>query len=735
MEDKPEINLETSPKTIDIYQHLKLNLKNKQPICECGEVPDLYCIPCKISVCKKCTFEDHKKHILISRNPIEISPKEIDKAFKETEGLLKSSEYNIDHKAFKENLSKIVEAFSQKLIDKVLKMKKMKLDEIEHMFDGLAENTETAKKNVEAIKKALKEYYQKTHKFFNISKGENKDEFNTIFLLSYDIANIAYLKEKETKNLLQNLKEDANNYQICMDLYGKEANDEVERILFGSTTGDSLENKVYQKLELTPGIRDDVMKNDEEYNPLAHFKKQIELLRTDDYKEINDRLTKYQELIDDFKGKAVSSYQHTRNLKEIENELKLYENTKSTGAETLFSQREQNKPLESLTARSRLNTERNRTEKDLDKGGSTSRKNKGEGEEEGTELKKEDKGQMTSRSRLNTERNNRIPPINKKEDVLLNADPLKKLFAYLMMDLYGKYFKMATQMLQSSHSDLMIKVDPDEEETDYARIIENTNTLVIYEKLSHKLTKKQLKLSLNPMGYTVFPVGCRCVLIKGKVYISGGRDEKMEYPNVLIYDMKTEKLKRIMDLNEPRAFHTMMFCDVFETIMVMGGEGCASVEIFDPLTNRWQLLPPLNYPRADIAFHFDKPRGLMFALFGKEGGIVDGNYSDVIEVLDLTEFKRGWVKVEYYNKSGAALKKFLSVFPLSNCLLLAYGGETSRRAKKIGVLVDLTKFEITKINREMRQQLYFASQRSKKLSNIIGGLNLEESKAMSTIKS
>ena len=46
-----------------------------------------------------------------------------------------------------------------------------------------------------------------------------------------------------------------------------------------------------------------------------------------------------------------------------------------------------------------------------------------------------------------------------------------------------------------------------------------------------------------------------------------------------------------MDMQNPRCYHTMVFNEVFETMMVIGGENNDTVEIFDPLTNRWQLLP------------------------------------------------------------------------------------------------------------------------------------------------
>ena len=42
----------------------------------------------------------------------------------------------------------------------------------------------------------------------------------------------------------------------------------------------------------------------------------------------------------------------------------------------------------------------------------------------------------------------------------------------------------------------------------------------------------------------------------------------------------------MVDLNDARVYHIMIYCDVFETLMVIGGENCSSVEIFDPVVNR-----------------------------------------------------------------------------------------------------------------------------------------------------
>ena len=60
-------DIQSGPKRLDIFQHLKLSLRNSEFNCKCpGAYPVYYCIPCKVSICEHCGLEDHKKHILIS---------------------------------------------------------------------------------------------------------------------------------------------------------------------------------------------------------------------------------------------------------------------------------------------------------------------------------------------------------------------------------------------------------------------------------------------------------------------------------------------------------------------------------------------------------------------------------------------------------------------------------------------------------------------------------------------
>ena len=264
---------------------------------------------------------------------------------------------------------------------------------------------------------------------------------------------------------------------------------------------------------------------------------------------------------------------------------------------------------------------------------------------------------------------------------------------------------------------------------------QGTNEIQIYEKKNNKMLRIPVKLTRNPFGYTKFPIGCRSLLIGDKLYISGGRDETNEYANVLIYERKKNKIRRIMDMKEPRSYHTMIYTDVFETIIVFGGENKLTVEIFDPLINRWLNLPSLNIPRANSIFYIDdKPRGIIYSMFGIEGNIADGNYSDNIEFLDLQNIKDGWNVLDYVNKSENDLRSLMNIYPLNNDLILLYGGVSFRGNSKSVCVFNIAKSEINKIQPSLLESLRIEAKKSKRLSSIISGLG-SKSNSQSTLGS
>ena len=739
--ENPEKNESSTTKNLDIFQHLKTNLTNKNINCSCENTEKFYCIPCKVSVCEKCFLKDHQNHFLIKMNDYNFTTSKIEELFQPLELFINSNPFLFNPTSIKEELINKVNIFIDDINIKFEKFKKEKYNEINIFFEGLKNVSNKLKDEVNNIQKNLNNYIQTNKKFLNLDDNKNspnKDSNNTMFLLNYDIVNLYNNKSKDIKLTAESLEDDVKNYSENLDDDFEKIKRYFNKILFSSNLNSNIpsnkntENSTLQnnlkKINQSPNKRlnqspnkrlnqspnktksqspnktksqspnknnqnkQNINENSKTINqntiekliskenlPINHFQTTInEFDKENHFEEINKRINKYNSQIETFKKAIFNMIKKQGNLKEVEKQIKTYENSKQKGAEGLFSQR-------TISER-----ERNKS----------------------------------ASQTIQTEKDKVI--YNNKDDVIINNPLLEKYFGLYCLDVYEKNFKMATKELQSSHADLMIKVN-DDEEMDYGKAIEGTNEIQIYDKKNNKMLRIPVKLTKNPFGYTKFPIGCRSLLIGDKLYISGGRDEKNEYPNVVIYERKRNKIRRIMDMKEARSYHTMIYTDVFETIMVFGGENKVSVEIFDPLINRWVNLPPLKIPRSNSIFYFDKPRGIIYSMFGIEGNIVDGNYSDTIEFLDLQNINDGWNVLDYVNKSENDLRSLMNIYPLNSDLLLLYGGVSFRGNNKTVCIFNIPKSEINKIQPMLLENLRIEAKKSRKLSSIISGLGSKTS--------
>ena len=650
-------NLELSNGTIkiDIYQHLKLGVLNKEKNCKCDNNIEakFYCIPCKISCCTKCTLEEHKMHLLVAKGDFDMQPKQIQKSFKALEQFMEKDELfrNVEKK--RQELIKEVENTYDKLLKMINDWKNYKINEINELFSELMENVKNVNDKKKESKNALNNYAKKYKDFLSLG-DKNKDQNNTMFLINYDLLSISYLWSEDLAKIGNAIQGDMDQYKQREKAKNRYITDGVHDLLF---------NKDDEDLETHEKI-------DPKFLPLVKLKVEIKDFNPDKLKDIEKRMGKFNKGVDSFKQAVMNSVNKHGNYRDIERENNIFEHRKVKGADNLFSQR-------------KVDTQR--------------------GDDD-----------------------NALQPnkqIKNKNDIVLDNQVLNKYFAHVLTDIYDQYFRIPTIELQSSHADLKIKKDEDVDEMNVAKVIEGTDRIMIYDKKACKLTKKKVNLQKNPHGYIKFPLGCRSVLVGDKLYITGGKDEYREYQNALIYDRKTEKIKRIMDMQNARCYHTMIFNEIFETMMVIGGENNDTVEIFDPLTNRWQLLPELNIPRAIPLFHFDEGRGNMYALFGVEGNYLNSNYTDTIEVLDLTEIKQGWMKINYNNKARMDFKNHLNFYPLNDYLLLIYGAFESRASKRNACTYHLIKAEMNAIDKNLMDDLRKEAKNNKLLSSIVASVS------------
>ena len=642
---------------LDIFQHMRIGVKNKDMNCICeNNLESLYyCVPCKVSCCPKCSLQDHSTHLLIQKEKYFLKPKQLDASFGSIENILEKHEFYKNIEGKRKELINEVEMTCQKIIDLANEWKEKKYKETNELFDELKNNIKDINLKKQDAKKLLNTFGSKHFNFFGV-RDKNKDPFNTIFLINYDLLNIPYLWSEQMTKLGNEIEGNMLDYKTREENVNKENVRQIKEILFLSDDEDPLTHE----------------KIDEKFLPLVKLKVQINDLNADKLKEIDKRIQRFSKGIDGFKNSVMNSIKKHGNYKELARENNVYEHRKVKGADNLFSQRKMD---------------------NLSKG----------------------------------DENYLLPdhPIKSKNDIILNNPILNRNFTHVMTDLYDQYFRIPTIELQSSHADLKFKASElnggngEFDISKVCKVIEGTNMIQIYDKKIKKIIKKKLKLLKNPHGYTKFPLGCRYILVGEKLYITGGKDEFMEYPVCLIYDKKTEKIKRIMDMRNPRSYHTMVFNDIFETLMVVGGEHNYTVEIFDPLSNRWQELPELNIPRAIPLFYFDEGRGNMYVLFGVEGDYQKPLYTDSVEILDLTEISQGWMKINYNNKARMDLKCFLNLYPLNDFLMLIYGGLESRQSKRNACVFNLIKAEMNKIDRNLLEELRDESKNNKLLNQIV----------------
>ena len=696
-------------KKIDIYQHLKLGIKNQFKNCKDNNDNVMYCIPCKISCCPECTLEEHKNHILISKSRYSLNEKNIDYIYDKLKEKIDDNDIFTNYQDVQNKLINQIEDMISKLKNQIEKLKNLKIKEMNNMFENFGKTINGLKNKIDKSKIDLKNYLSKNKKFFNLNNEivqngspqkldlsttnknssrrnslknnskvnkqkqikpmNNIDDNSSLFLIHYELLNLVELKGKEIDKEVKSIISKVEDFKQYQKDYITALLNNIENLFFGDYNLSKEEYNNIDDLNIKQII--------DESSPTHPIKLSIENLDKENFDEINKRMNKYNILFESFKKSVYDSVNKYGDLKDIDNYIHQFENnsTKKDPDDILFSNRKS----------SIKNARANKMELAL--------------------LKSK---------------------FNNKDEVTLNNDLLQKYFAYLCLECYEKNFKQDTKELQSSHADLIIKKNEDEDDSlkDFGKAIENTNMIMFYYRKNRQMIKNFIELTRNPIGYTKFPIGCRSLLIGDKLYITGGEDETQIYKNVLIYDRVNNKIKRIMDLNDARAYHTMIYCDVFETIMVIGGENCSSVEIFDPVMNRWLHLPYLNSPRANIIFQFDKPRGIIYTFFGNSGLITESNYSKDIEYLDLKDIKKGWIKLDYENKSGIDFKTYLNIVEINNDYILIYGGLVSRGCTREVSVLNKEKKLITKCDKKMLELIREVTKNSRRLSNIVGNLTV-----------
>ena len=264
-----------------------------------------------------------------------------------------------------------------------------------------------------------------------------------------------------------------------------------------------------------------------------------------------------------------------------------------------------------------------------------------------------------------------------------------------------------------------------------AKPIIGTNQIQIYDFDTKKIIKKTINLTKEEHGYSLFPEGCRHILLDNNLFITGGTDVYGIPINiVLLYNIDNNNISKINNLIENHSYHTLEYLERYDCLILIGGENSSVCEIMDVELKKWFKLPSLNYPRANINIYYNFITNELFALFGINGDISDKKikYSEIIEVIEMDNISNGWAKIDYYKGSGFNLNNnYCMTLPFTKDRLLIYGADNMRSTNKnLFALFDLNKNECIKVDRNTLEQIKLEEKRIRLFDLALNKMNFEK---------
>ena len=675
----------------NLHKHLKENLKFKDKQCKDGLTKEsLYCLDCKISLCPKCqTYSSHNNHSLILKYPYYIcNDSLINENFVELDKIF---EFNLDfldvHKV-KDELKKLVNDSCKVLFDKLTELKQSKLKEIDSMFAETENCYETLKQNVNKMKEEIKIFLEKQKKFLCIDINEsndfvknlqeltksnyglvtsNKDGANAIFLITYDLL-------KNIKNINDHIKYFINDIKVNREKYLKDFTTQ--------------KNIIYEDMD----------KLQKDFEGCLNY----QYLTNDFYRLIYDKISSYNDRIDNMKRKIMEKVNKKGNMEDVEKENKVSGTKLNLKLEHILN----NQIIDQDEAKSIIKTKKSfkRTLTSGSKGPFLTSPRSG--------IKRLDTGIYGEKANIVREN-----VYNNFDEVKLDKEALQDYFAYEALHLVDEKFRIKKSKKQQESEFVF------DEDVDLAKPIPGKAEIQIYDRKTRNIIKKNVKFDKNKHKYMAFLTGCRSVLIKDKLYIFGGVDKENNITKVAwVYYIKENELKTMPEMIHPHAYHSVEFLEFYKSIIIIGGQNCGFCEIYDMKTGLWKDLPSLKIPRANCILYLDKITHILYVFFGILGKIAEknNNFSDALECLEFRKLALGWQRIDYNNRADISFRTGINqMLPLNPEMLLVYGGSSMREFVKKSAVYILPKQEMAKIDNKMFNEIREASKKSKKLSKIL----------------
>ena len=734
--------LEESPKYFEIQKHFKYNLREYKNNCpHLLNSTSIYCKTCKKSLCEKCLnyFKFHKNDELNNNSENEHIFFKKEKYLKYNENNFNNIEESIKH-CENEIITKknyIINLINSTIItlkNHLNKIKENSLKNAEIYFNYINQYINNLKENEKNIKKNLQDFYTNNKNFINFDKNYDLD--NSLFFIYYDINKLLDLKNNKIKEELNSINNNFYLYENDLNLN----KDLINNIIIFS-------DKFSKKIEFDDYYWD-VKLRIKKYN--EHFK-QFKNNICEILKKNSKGIEKIKNLIDIFDEKNLNGKEIIFNQEFFINNITNQNNNNNINN---IKDINENNDLNSHTIEIKKLTNNNKillhSPKIKKRGNSKSKlifspntkryktnfntlnNSKNSSSSNILRLKKtnssnKNKLLLHSNSQTSIQNNININPFYNitPNYIKLNNNIIQRFFSYTLYDTYNKYFfnnninnnnnsynTTQTMLTTNFLAQYNIRYNQLKE---YCKPIINSNYISIYNPKEKKIEKKKIDLDLNKNGYKVFPEGCRHILIDNILYITGGEDYiSKEYSNqVNCIDLQTFQVNNINNYNKNNfnliyghAYHSIEYLENFECLILIGGENNNKNEIFDLSEKKWYALPKLNYARSNTNLYYNKFTNDLFVLFGIEGNIKENKFSDKIEVIELNDIKSGFYKIDYYKESDINLNLFYcKCIPFMKEKLIIFGGNSNRQDGKFFVMFDMNKNEITKVDKNILDEL------------------------------
>jgi hypothetical protein len=171
----------------------------------------------------------------------------------------------------------------------------------------------------------------------------------------------------------------------------------------------------------------------------------------------------------------------------------------------------------------------------------------------------------------------------------------------------------------------------------------------------------------------------------GKVYFSGGQNAINKEVSITFhcFNLSTEKVLRLPDMNTPRYGHSML--QYGEYIFAVGGVNNTSTERFELENVKWTKMSNMIDERENAVLVVNN--NFLYAFFGQKGGM----YLDSVEKMNIKNVKSKWEIVAYKNPEKLDLKMIgCGVYAAGDKEIYMFGGKTIRGTKKEAIKFDFT---------------------------------------------